>query len=94
MHMNLNWQGLVLVLALMNALAVPDLKYQRLDPGKNIRMIAGLWSAYLGHEISDQDMCNMIIMLKLPRLKNTSHHKDSLINIIGYTLLKEMIKQE
>ncbi len=62
------------------------------DPAKNLNVIASLWSIYTGAEITAQDVCNMMILLKVSRLKNTPEHEDSLVDIIGYTLLKERIK--
>ena len=61
------------------------------DPTKNLRCIAGMWSAYIGVEVTPHDVCNMMIALKLARLKNTPDHEDSMIDLIGYTLLQERI---
>lgn len=61
------------------------------DPGKNLTMIAGLWSAYLGVEIKATDVCSMMCMLKIARLKNQPDHEDSKVDIIGYTLLHEKV---
>jgi len=62
------------------------------DPGKNLNVIASLWSTYTGAEITAQDVCNMMVLLKVSRLKNTSGHEDSLVDIVGYTILQERIK--
>ena len=63
------------------------------DPGKNLRMIAGMWSAYLGIEITPEQVCDMMVQLKIARLKSSPDHEDSKVDIIGYTLLKERLKE-
>lgn len=64
------------------------------DPGKNLTMIAGLWSAYLGVEMKATDVCSMMCMLKIARLKNQPDHEDSKVDIIGYTLLHDKVGAE
>lgn len=64
------------------------------EPGKNLRLIAGMWSAYLGIDVTPEQVCDMMVQLKIARLKNTPDHEDSKIDIIGYTLLKERINEE
>lgn len=63
------------------------------DPGKNLRVIAGMWSAYLGIEITPHHVCDMMIQLKLARLKNDPDHEDSKVDVIGYALLKERLQE-
>ena len=63
------------------------------DPGKNLHMIAGMWSAYLGIEITPEQVCDMMVQLKIARLKSSPDHEDSKVDIIGYTLLKERLKE-
>ena len=60
-------------------------------PTKNMEAIAGLWSAYLGDIITASDVCNMMVLFKVSRLKNTPNHEDSMVDIVGYTLLNEII---
>lgn len=64
------------------------------EPSKNLNVIAGLWSTYTGTEITAPDVCNMMVLLKVARLKNTPGHDDSMIDAIGYTLLQERILKE
>lgn len=64
------------------------------DPTKNINNIAKLWSAYLGFDINPSDVCNMMKLLKIARLKNCPSHEESMIDIIGYTLLNEIIQSK
>lgn len=63
------------------------------DPGKNLSIIAGMWSAYLGVEITPHHVCDMMIQLKLVRLKNNPDHEDSKVDVIGYALLKERLQE-
>lgn len=62
------------------------------DPGKNLRCIADMWSSYLDVDVTGSDVCNMMVLLKVERLKNSPYHEDSMVDIIGYTLLQERLK--
>lgn len=62
-------------------------------PAKNLELIAQFWSAYLGVDITADNVCDMMVLLKLARLKNTPDHEDSMVDLIGYTLLKKRIKE-
>jgi hypothetical protein len=64
------------------------------EPGKNLNVIAGMWSAYLCADISAADVCNMMALLKIARLRNTPGHEDSMVDLIGYTLLQDRILNE
>lgn len=68
------------------------------DPGKNLRVVADLWTTYLkarnnGGEVSvnAEDVCHMMTLLKIARLTNTPGHSDSLVDICGYTALVERL---
>lgn len=61
------------------------------DPGKNVQCVADMWSGYLGIPITSNDVCNMLCLLKIARLRNTPGHADSMVDLIGYTLLQERI---
>lgn len=70
------------------------------DPGKNIRVIADYWVTYLrsigwshdGKALDYDDVCNMMVLLKIARLGNTPMHRDSLVDACGYLALAERIK--
>lgn len=64
------------------------------SPGKNLRKIADLWTAYLARDIGAEDVANMMILLKVARLINTPDHRDSLIDICGYAALIERVHVE
>lgn len=64
-------------------------------PAKNLQLIAEFWTSYLkGKEIlTCDDVCNMMILMKTARLKSMPDHRDSLVDTIGYTLLKERCRE-
>jgi len=64
-------------------------------PSKNLQLIAEFWTSYLkGKEtLTPDDVCNMMILMKTARLKNMPDHRDSLVDTIGYTLLKERCRE-
>lgn len=63
------------------------------DPSVNIGLISELWTAYTGSRISSEDVCNMMVLLKIARLKTNPNHEDSSVDVIGYTLLRERIRE-
>jgi hypothetical protein len=61
-------------------------------PSKNLETIANFWSEYLGgYEIviTAKDVCVMMMLLKIARLRNDITHRDSLVDTIGYAALIE-----
>lgn len=67
------------------------------DPGKNLRIIADYWTTYLaskGYNVEGldyDDVCNMMVLLKVARLGNTPMHRDSLVDACGYLALAERV---
>lgn len=55
-------------------------------PGSDFKRTAGMWSAYLGAEITTRDVALMMTMLKISRLKATPDHRDSLVDLVGYAI--------
>ena len=54
-------------------------------PEQSFRTIAGLWSAYLGQEVSTHDVAAMMALLKLARIKHSEgQHRDSWTDLAGY----------
>ena len=68
------------------------------DPSKNLKTIAAYWSIHLSTTIGEnivltpEDVCEMMILLKIARLGNTPSHADSLLDIAGYAGLQDRIK--
>lgn len=54
------------------------------EPEDTFGVIAGLWSAYLGAEVSPADVCNLMVLLKVARAKANPLHDDSFVDIAGY----------
>lgn len=63
-------------------------------PAKNLDVIAGFWSTYLDKEITAKDVCNLMALMKISRLKNTPDHRDSMVDLVGYTLLQERVDEK
>ena len=53
-------------------------------PEDNFKIIADLWSTYIGTEITSNDVAMMMIMLKIARCKTGRHKDDNYIDIAGY----------
>lgn len=52
-------------------------------PEDNFKLIAELWSTYIGAKIGPRDVAVMMILLKTARAKN-SNHDDNFVDIAGY----------
>ena len=48
---------------------------------------AGLWSAFLGVEITPGQAALMMLLMKVSRLRNTPDHRDSLVDACGYAMV-------
>lgn len=55
-------------------------------PQENFTAIATMWAAYLGHAVSPADVCHMMTLLKVARLRN-GPHRDSSVDGCGYLAL-------
>ena len=53
-------------------------------PEDTFGTIADLWSTYLSIELLPQDVANLMIMLKIARLRTNPLHRDSWVDIAGY----------
>lgn len=63
-------------------------------PHKNFRRIARLWTAYLDCEVSEQDVCAMMILLKQARMRTGgAYHRDSAVDTCGYARLQEILEE-
>lgn len=71
-------------------------------PDKNLRTIAAFWTTLLhsrgtlpGHtSITVDDVCMMMMLLKVARLAHDPHHKDSLVDVCGYARLMERCQEQ
>ena len=65
-------------------------------PAKNLNAIAGLWTEYLQSKgdpvyIDAQDVCMMMILLKVARQGN-AFKRDNLVDICGYAALNDRLE--
>jgi len=63
-------------------------------PRENFRDIAALFSGYLGKEINEIDVANLMILVKVARVKDAGYHRDSFTDIAGYAGCVERIYEE
>lgn len=56
------------------------------DASKSFSAIAQMWSAYLNHSVAPSDVCHMMALLKIARLRNGAH-RDSSNDACGYLAL-------
>lgn len=68
-------------------------------PSKNLELIAAYWSQHLSAaknvkiSLTYEDVAVMMILLKSARLANSPDHKDTQVDICGYTALLERCQQ-
>lgn len=68
-------------------------------PAKNLNVIADYWSVHLNAkhgtdlQLTAEDVCGMMILLKQARLANDPTHIDSLTDICGYAALQERVQK-
>lgn len=57
------------------------------SPEDSFAVISQLWTAYLGKDISTDDVANMMILLKVARNSSGVYKEDNWIDICGYAAL-------
>lgn len=55
------------------------------DVNVSFNRIAKMWSGYLGWQMSAHDVANMMILLKVSRMKG-KYSVDSALDVIGYSV--------
>ena len=78
------------ILAEARTLIYGDREDQYGDPREAFARIAGLWSTYLGIEVTPADFANLMILMKTARTKG-GYHRDSYVDIVGYAANAERI---
>lgn len=58
------------------------------DPRVTLGRIAGMWSAYIGAEITAADVAQMMVLVKIARTRG-GYDRDHFLDAIAYTLLAE-----
>lgn len=62
-------------------------------PDENFAVVANLWTAYTGFVFSVDDVCIMMTLLKIARLKTgEKYHRDSVVDGCGYLGLLELVE--
>lgn len=64
------------------------------SPENNFKMIADLWSAYMGHNYTAQDVAIMMALLEIARIKTGVATEDSFIDLAGYAACAAEISTE
>jgi len=59
-------------------------------PADDYKRTAGMWSAWLGTEITALQAQMMMAMVKISRLRHSPEHRDSLVDLAGYARTYEM----
>lgn len=62
-------------------------------PEKNLALIAKLWAGYKGVGFTVEDICLMMILVKVARLANDPKHHDSQVDLCGYAALMERVQK-
>lgn len=53
-------------------------------PEDNFKIIANLWSNYLGITVSSSDVAMLMILLKIARARHKPDYADNYVDIAGY----------
>jgi len=64
------------------------------SPEESFDKTARLWSAYLGHQFTEQDVGIMMMLLKIARMQKYEMHKDNYKDIAGYAAITYEIEQK
>lgn len=57
------------------------------DASENFKAIADMWSTYLDHTLVEADVAAMMVLVKIARIKANHTHRDSWVDIAGYSAL-------
>jgi len=72
------------ILLLANKLVSGERHIQNGDKAINHKNIASLWSAYMGYEITPQNVAIMMALLKIARTKLGNNNLDNFVDGCGY----------
>lgn len=57
------------------------------NPEDSFAVIAQMWTAYLGRDLSSADVANMMVLMKVARNANGVYKDDNWIDICGYAAI-------
>ena len=63
-------------------------------PDENFEVIANLWSAYLGIEVTKYDYAQLMVLAKIGRARTGEPDFDTHTDQCGYSHLAELVKSE
>lgn len=72
------------ILELANEYVTKDRAATHGEAEDSFETIAKLWSEFLEHQITSQDVCAMMLLLKIARIKENPNHVDSWVDVAGY----------
>jgi hypothetical protein len=81
------------ILKTANELITKDRQITHGQAEDNFANISNLWSAYLNHPITQQDVAILMVLLKVVRFKGNPTHIDNAIDMCGYSALAGEIAQ-
>lgn len=61
---------------------------------ESFEVVANFWTAIVGHPITPQKVAAMMVAYKLCRETTGAGKRDNLVDLIGYTLLWQQLKDE
>lgn len=56
-------------------------------PENTFALIASLWSSYLGVDVKDENVADMMCLFKIAREKGGKGKRDNIVDLIGYAAL-------
>jgi hypothetical protein len=59
-------------------------------PEENLQRIADLWSGYLGHGVTKEDVALMMVLLKISRSK-AGYSRDNSVDGVAYFLIHDSL---
>lgn len=72
------------ILSRANVIVTGDRQNDYGEVEDNFGRIAGMWSAYVGADITSQDVACMLGQVKMARVKSGHHKDDNWVDIAGY----------
>ncbi|CAB5216963.1 hypothetical protein UFOVP199_19 [uncultured Caudovirales phage] len=77
----------------MNIINTRAQHYGDINKGQgNMHRIAGMWSTFLGIEITEHEAAWMMVLLKASRSKQDPHHTDDYLDAHGYIDIAEQLQ--
>ena len=58
------------------------------SPEENLKRIAEMWSGYLGHKVTKEDVSLMMVLLKISRSK-AGYARDNAVDGVAYFLIHD-----